>query len=173
MSKTLRLFYALMPDDVCRSALTRLQFDLPGAKTRYRNFHVTLAFLGEQDAALLPRLQQALERVQGNYFEMQIDKRGHFAKPRVAWAGCRHEPQTLKEMQAALVADLRQMGVAFADHALFKPHVTLARDVDQPPPPLDFPPIIWHAKQVVLVQSVQAEDGLRYDVLASHWLKKN
>ncbi len=172
MSNKLRLFYALWPDDVCRSALARLQFDLAGSKTRYRNFHVTLAFLGEQDAAALPLLQQVLERITTPCFEMQIDRRGHFARPRVSWAGCRQEAPALMQMQAALVADLRQQGIQFADRALFNPHVTLARDTDSAPPPLDVTPITWHAKQVALVQSVQAEDGLRYDVLASHWLKK-
>ncbi len=172
MSQQIRLFFALWPDDMTRSALARLQFDLTGSKTRYRNFHITLAFLGEQDVDVLPKLEEVLAKLEGSSMHLQIDKRAHFARNRIAWAGMRDNCAELHSLQANLVASLREQNIHFADNAIFKPHFTLAREADAPPA-MEFAPIAWHAKQVALVQSLDTADGLQYDVLASHWLKRS
>ncbi len=172
MSKQLRLFFALWPDDMTRSALARLQFDLTGNKTRYRNFHITLAFLGEQAVEVLPKLEDVLAKLDGPSMHLQIDKRAHFARNKIAWAGMRDKCEELHTLQANLVAALRTQGIQFADNAIFKPHFTLAREADAPAA-MEFAPIAWHAKQVALVQSLDTAEGLQYDVLASHWLKRS
>ena len=171
MSNPLRLFFALWPDDVTRSALARLQFDLTGQKALFRNLHVTLAFLGEQDASLLPVLQEVLTQLDANSMQLEIDRRGHFSRNRIAWAGMQHPPLELTQLQENLVLALRAKQISFADNAIFKPHITLAREADAPPA-LQFPAIHWHVKHVALVQSLNTADGLQYDVLASKWLKK-
>lgn len=172
MNKQIRLFFALWPDDMTRSALARLQFDLSGSKTRYRNFHVTLAFLGEQDIEVLPVLEDVLAALDAPSMHLMIDRRGQFSRQKIAWAGMKQSDATLEKLQSDIVTALRTKQISFADNAIFKPHITLARESAEPPE-LDFPAIAWHAKQVALVQSLETPDGLQYDVLASHWLKRN
>lgn len=169
--KQCRLFYALWPDEVTRSALARLQFELHGNKTRFRNFHITLAFLGDQDAGLLPVLQSILGQLEGNEMSLKIDQLGHFPRNRIAWAGMKQPPAELIRLQAMLTEKLTQNQIRFESRALFKPHLTLARDAEAPAQQ-EFAPIIWHAKQVTLMQSVLQDDGPHYQVLASHWLAR-
>lgn len=169
--KQCRLFYALWPDDVTRSALARLQFELHGNKTRYRNFHVTLAFLGDQEPTLLPTLQGILAQLDGSEMSLQIDKLGYFPRNRIGWAGMSQPSDALNRLQVLLTEKLKENQVRFESRALFKPHLTLVRDADAPAV-VEFAPIIWHAKQVTLVQSVLQDDGPHYQVLASHWLQR-
>lgn len=169
--KHLRLFYALWPDDTTRAALARLQFDLHGNKTRYRNFHITLAFLGDQPESVLPALQTLLTHIEDKEMTLTLDRLGHFPRNRIAWAGMHDAPAALMQLQAGLTRQLAQRQVMFESRALFRPHITLAREAAAPAEHA-FTPIVWQAKQVALVQSLMAEDGLRYQVLASHWLKR-
>ena len=169
--KQRRLFFALWPDDTTRSALARLQFELHGNKTRYRNFHITLAFLGDQSETMLPELQNILAHLSGMEMVLQLDRIGYFARQRIAWAGMTQEPPGLKRLQTDLTAQLSGHHVQFESRAVFRPHITLVRDADDPGA-MDFPPIVWHAKQVTLMQSLVQDDGLHYQVLASHWLQR-
>ncbi len=169
--KQRRLFYALWPDEITRSALARVQFELHGNKTRYRNFHITLAFLGDQPEAMLPELQTILTQLDGSEMNLELNRVGYFARQRIAWAGMRQEPPALKQLQTDLTAQLSGHHVRFESRALFRPHITLVRDADDPGM-VEFPPIVWHAKQVTLMQSETLEDGLQYKVLASHWLQR-
>jgi 2'-5' RNA ligase len=169
--KQCRLFFALWPDEATRAALARLQFNLHGNKTRYRNFHITLAFLGDQPAEVLPQLQSILTHFTSPEMTLTLDKLGHFPRNRIAWAGMSAAPDALVDLQADLTQQLAGHHVAFESRALFRPHITLVRDSDAPPD-IAFEPIIWHAKQVALVQSSNEQEGMAYNVLASQWLKK-
>ena len=169
--KQRRLFFALWPDEITRSALARVQFELHGNKTRYRNFHITLAFLGDQPETMLPELQTILTQLDGAEMYLELDRIGYFARQRIAWAGMTREPPALKQLQTRLTAQLSTHHVQFESRAVFRPHITLVRDADAPGT-AEFPPIVWHAKQVTLMQSLMQEDGLQYQVLASHWLQR-
>src|SRR5437667_76833 len=61
--RKLRLFYALWPDAATRAALTRLQLAVRGRNMRPENFHLTLAFLGEQPIRSLARNAQPPEEL--------------------------------------------------------------------------------------------------------------
>lgn len=170
-SKQHRLFYALWPDEVTRSALVRLQFSLQGNKIRYRNFHITLAFLGDQDENLLPMLKSILMDLDGPEMRLQIDQLGYFSRQRIAFAGMKKSSEELNRLQATLTKELSAHKLKFESRALFRPHLTLAREADNPVI-FKFEPIIWQAKQITLMESVTREDGLHYEVLASHWLQR-
>ena len=151
--------------------MSRLQFDLHGNKTRYRNFHITLAFLGDQPESALPQLKATLAQLDEVEMTLNIDRLGYFAKQRIAWAGMSQTHDTLNHLQTHLTASLSAQQVQFESRALFRPHITLARDAERPAQEV-FTPIIWHAKQVTLMQSISNADGLQYQVLASHWLQR-
>jgi 2'-5' RNA ligase len=165
----LRLFYALWPDEAVRDALVAWQAPLQGRRTQRANLHLTLAFLGTQPATVLPVLQKILQQLPQADIALAIDRSGHFAQRRIAWAGMRHIPPELVTLHAALDRLLEQHQIKFDRRHDFKPHITLARNADAAP---DMPatPIHWRADQVALVQSENGNAGVRYQVLASRRL---
>ncbi|HJV52736.1 MAG TPA: RNA 2',3'-cyclic phosphodiesterase [Noviherbaspirillum sp.] len=160
----LRLFYALWPDDLTRGELRRLQQSIHGRKTSYANLHITLAFLGQQPATLLPALKDILMHLPRTALSLTLDRIGYFSRNRIAWAGMHAVPDALPGLQQSLAQALTQNGIAFDSQLRFKPHITLARDAA---PPLDivFDPIAWQANHVALVQSVMKPEGSTYQVL--------
>lgn len=165
-SSSLRLFFALWPDDATRSALLRLQAMMQGQLTRYENLHVTLAFLGQQPAALLPDLKQILERLPRADITLTLDRIGYFTRKRIAWAGTHDVPENLLRLHQQLANALAALGLPPDTREDFKPHVTLARDA-APPSDTAFTPIVWHVNRIALVKSETLSTGVCYKVLAS------
>lgn len=161
-TRSLRLFYALWPDDATRAALAQLQTTMRGRKTRYQNLHMTLAFLGEQPSTLLPVLKEILTDLPREEIPLVLDRIGYFTKKRIAWAGMHQVPDTLISLPERLAAELAKHGISCPSD--FKPHVTLARDA-QAPADIPFAPIRWAANKIVLVQSTTDADGVCYRVL--------
>ena len=164
-----RLFYALWPDETVRNALVALQADLPGRLTLRDNLHLTLAFLGSQSATLLPALGTILNQLPASGILLTLDNVGCFTRRGIVWTGMRQTPLALTTLQVQLDGLLVQHGIAFDRQPAFKPHVTLARHATAAPQ-VSFEPIHWQADQVVLVQSVNEENIVRYRVLASRRL---
>jgi RNA 2',3'-cyclic 3'-phosphodiesterase len=168
--ESLRLFFALWPDDATRTALLALQAAMRGRLVPYDNLHLTLAFLGQQQAAALPALKDVLAHVPPSPLQLTLDRAGYFTRNRVVWVGMHDTPDALLTLQQELIQDLQRHAVAFRQEHGFKPHVTLARDAALPAD-LVFTPIVWHAREIALVQSVTDADGTRYSVLASRSLE--
>lgn len=162
---SMRLFYALWPDDDTRAALMGLQTMLRGRIIPHHNLHITLAFLGSQAASAQPTLEHILNRLPPAALTLQIDRISYFNRNRIAWAGMHAAPQPLLDLQRQLVQALAEHDIAFDDKGSFKPHVTLARDAE-PPPDTFFAPFTWQANQVALVQSKTGPGGADYTVLA-------
>jgi len=166
---SMRLFYALWPDEPTREALARLQSTFQGRLTKRENLHLTLAFLGQQPVALLPDLSELLKDLPAGSISLTIDRAGYFQNQGIAWAGMHAPPHALLNLQRALTEKLKQHGIGFDANDSFKPHVTLARST-LPPDDALFEPILWKACQVTLVQSANGAAGVVYQVLASRFL---
>lgn len=164
-SGSLRLFFALWPDDSTRNALRALQGSMQGRLTSYTNLHVTLAFLGQQTATLLPALKEVLARLPRTEIMLTLDRVGYFPRNRIAWAGMHEVPQALLDLHRSLIDALAGHEVQCGDQHSYTPHVTLARDATLPPD-LIFTPIQWRARHVALVQSDTRQEGVHYEVLA-------
>jgi 2'-5' RNA ligase len=65
---------------------------------------------------------------------------------------------------------LRANGFRF-DARDYVPHITLLRNAVQAPRLLQLTPIVWHARQFALVESVRDDGGSRYRVLESWALR--
>lgn len=167
--KTLRLFFALWPDDATRTALMQVQTAMHGRLVPYGNLHLTLAFLGAQPADVLLQAEDILARLMSPPMMLTLDRVGYFPRNRVAWAGMHHMPDELKSLHDELTEALRRQGIGFDQQQNFKPHVTLARDATLAPD-ISFDPIVWHADRVTLVQSVTEASGSTYQVIASRSL---
>jgi RNA 2',3'-cyclic 3'-phosphodiesterase len=167
--ESLRLFFALWPDATTRTALMQLQADMQGRLVPYDNLHLTLAFLGQQPAALLPALKDLLMHVSATTLILTIDRLGYFPRKRIAWAGMHDVPHALLTLHQSLTEGLQRAGLVFDQQHNFKPHITLARDATLPADRV-FTPITWQAGEIALVQSTTESDNARYSVLASRSL---
>ncbi|SNS38085.1 2'-5' RNA ligase [Noviherbaspirillum humi] len=163
--ESLRLFYALWPDDNVRASLMGLQTLLQGRIVPQQNLHITLAFLGQQPAGALPALKDILRRLPKTRLGLTVDRMAYFNGNRIAWAGMHQTPEALFGLQRELARLLKEQGIACDDKGKFKPHVTLARDA-APPPDTFFTPFTWEANRVALVQSLTKAGGPVYTVLA-------
>ena len=165
-TQTMRLFYALWPDQATRAALTAWQAQVQGRKTLADNLHITLAFLGQQPIALLPALKAILKQLPPAELTLVLDRIGYFPRHRIVWAGASALPEALLSLQQTLLQALAQHGMALTDQPGFQPHVTLARDALRPPE-IALQPVIWRVRQMVLVQSSTQAQAAFYRVLAS------
>ncbi len=138
LAEQIRTFIAIELDDALRRALaeTQAQFQRERVARLVRwvapaNIHVTLKFLGDVDADMLPALERALVEARAGIapFTLTIAGAGAFPntrKPNVLWVGARGQveiatrlAQRIEEACAAL--DLSREARAFS------PHLTLGR----------------------------------------------
>jgi 2'-5' RNA ligase len=162
----------MWPDEPARAAFMRLQTPLQGRKTRYENLHLTLAFLGQQPADRLPLLASILEQLPRQPITLTVDRIGYFTRKKIAWAGIHSTPPALALLHEQLNGMLAQHAISFDDQVAFRPHITLARDAEQPDE-CPFAPFTWQCKQLALVESVTQQEGAVYRVLASSTLLQN
>lgn len=144
----MRCFVALAPSPAARAALEALMIACaqghPGARTmRAANLHLTLAFIGELDAAVADTVATALAARPVPAFDLGIDRVGEFGRARVLWAGGPDNPAL--DALAARVRDLLDDLAVPHDRRSFVPHITLLRDLQpgsgasEP----EFAPITW------------------------------
>jgi 2'-5' RNA ligase len=147
---------------------------LPGRVATPDNWHVTLRFLGDTDAAAAARLAAALaEAPLGRAFRITFDRLGAFPKPgrgRVIWLGVGAGADELAELAAGVERAVRHAGLPAADKP-FQAHLTLAR-LD---PPQDLSALVAGARpepvpvavdEVVLFRSHLGRGPARHEPLA-------
>ena len=126
------------------------------------NLHLTLAFLGEVEAAEPVRTAAAM--VVQTEFEFSLDRYGYFAPARSVWIGPQRLPAALMELQAQLWDQLAAAGFP-RESKPFRPHVTLARKSPAPRAIAPPQPLVWRVKEFALIQSETAPTGARYQRL--------
>lgn len=94
-------------------------------------WHLTLAFLGDVDAALLPDLTARLGRASGRHrpFEVALGGAGAFSRParaRVLWIGVVTGREPLTRLARSVGAGARRAKIAVDDRR-YRPHLTLGR----------------------------------------------
>lgn len=169
-NKTARVFFALWPQQEERAALAAWQEPLRqlagGRATPADRLHNTLVFLGEVEVERLEALQLAAQEVRGAAFQLVFDSAKYWGHNHIVYAAPGGVPPKLallvKELEQALLRHHFKI-----DRREYQPHVTLLRHArwrDSPLPGL--PPVVWKMRDFVLVQSVFAGQGVRYEVLA-------
>ena len=163
-----RLFFALNPGATVREAAAAVQRDC-GAEGRPvppANFHVTLAFLGMQEAEVLPRILAVAGGLDFPPCEIVLDRLGRFRRAGVLWLGASEVPQPLAEFQRALVGALLDAGIGH-DPKPWQPHLTLYRKLRTPPPTMRNVAIRWRLEGFSLVESVSVNRGVVYHDIAA------
>ena len=166
--QTVRLFFALWPDAVMRSALDQLGKQMHeqcgGRRTRAEAIHITLAFLGEVAVTRIAELQALAAQLQGDAFDFELSHSRWWRQNHIAWVA----PQTVPQALITLVSELqRQLKVAGfeVDMRAYVPHVTLLRKAYCPRPLPEMAAITWKVRDFVLVQSVMTEHGSAYEII--------
>jgi 2'-5' RNA ligase len=164
---TLRLFFALWPDDATRDALFRtgkwLHKHWGGRLMRADTLHITLAFLGATPLEQLDALVACADAVETDAFELVLDQAGYWRHNRIGWLGASEAPPQHVELVGALNTALRAAGFP-VDPRPHVPHVTLLRKSPggEVPPCI---PVRWPISEFVLVKSVTEFDGARYEIV--------
>jgi 2'-5' RNA ligase len=160
------------------STQARLQrANLPVSWVAPGAMHLTLRFLGETSAALIPNLERAMRDGLAPHSAMTLRLNGVGAfpndrRPTVVWAGVGGAVTILQRAQAGIEAALGGLGIA-PEPKPFHPHLTLGRlrrtaDREQQrlsdairalPPPA---PLEWAVERAVLFRSELRSDGPIY-----------
>ena len=164
---TLRLFFALWPDDTTRDALNRtgkwLHQHWGGRRMRDDTLHITLAFLGGTPAEQLNALVACADAVRTDAFELVLDQSGYWRHNRIGWLGASETPPQHFELVGALNAALQAAGFP-VDARPHVPHVTLLSNYAGGEMP-ECTPVVWPISEFVLVVSRAETDGAYYDVI--------
>jgi RNA 2',3'-cyclic 3'-phosphodiesterase len=133
----MRLFVAIVPPAAALDELDAVVNPLRAARpelrwTTVQDWHLTLAFLGEVGADILPELNRRLERAAARHQAQRLAIAGGGAFPgrsraRVLWAGIEAGPG-LAPLAATVAAGARRAGAPPPDEGRrYRPHLTLAR----------------------------------------------
>jgi RNA 2',3'-cyclic 3'-phosphodiesterase len=137
MPECTRTFIAIAVPEPVEQELARLQSELAAEVIGYhwtstRQFHITLAFLGDVPVSGLNEICQTVtaSTVAHDRFEVEVRGLGAFPKssrPRVVWAGVTAtNSNALNELQQSVIGSLERIGHG-PDDQRFHPHVTLGR----------------------------------------------
>jgi 2'-5' RNA ligase len=165
-AETVRLFFALWPDSNLQATLAAWakQAAGRGRAMRRENLHLTLAFLGATEAALVPDLIAIASGVRFAPIRLPLDRVGDWNHNRIIWCGASEELSVL----TSLVEDLRKQldaGRIHYDRKPFVSHVTLVRDATGLPAVPAWHPLIWEASDFALVGSTRVDGRVTYQVL--------
>lgn len=161
-----RVFFALWPDEALARQLHAIarRHAAPSARIMRRDtLHLTLAFIGDIDAAYLPAIEAVGDAVHWRRFDMTLSDFGLWRHNHILWAAPGQPPDALAAVADELAQRLGDIGIALETRA-FHPHLTLARRCAQLRPHDAPAPIQWRIREGVLVESQRDAQGARYAV---------
>lgn len=164
-----RVFFALWPDAGTRARLDALagtaHAAFGGRRMRADTLHMTLAFIGDIDAARLDLALAAADALGVQpAFSISIDQLCCWPRNRIVWCGPRVVPPALAESSRLLGERLSIAGFRL-DTRPFAAHATLLRDADCARRAPAFLPFDWDVGQIVLVEADLAPAGARYTII--------
>jgi 2'-5' RNA ligase len=165
MPDTLRLFFALWPDDETRQKLAQFsQAIQPNAfkPVPPHNFHVTLVFIGNVNKADELVIKQRAASISSEPFVIVFDQLSYWNKPKVISLTSQHPPDPLMILSESLNRAVTSCGLE-TDSKPYNPHITLVRHVSTFIE-RDCDPFVWRANSFCLVESCSEIDGVRYTV---------
>ncbi|BBA34601.1 putative 2'-5' RNA ligase [Methylocaldum marinum] len=167
--KTLRLFFALWPDEEMRASLARLVDALKQTATgkwvKPENLHITLVFLGAVNEDRIASVNEVAEGIVAQPFELRLDRIEFWKKSGIICLSPTCTPVTLQNLANALTAELKRTGFV-TENRPYRAHLTVARKGS--PGVLSSrcldDPICWSVRSFSLVESRTSRMGSLYQV---------
>jgi RNA 2',3'-cyclic 3'-phosphodiesterase len=144
-----RLFFAIWPPPESAAALEQWARGCQGRVVPAPKIHLTLAFLGEADAA---PASSAARRVSGRAHELPLEQAGYWRHNQILWAGPHETPRELAELVSQLHFNLAREKFSLEQRP-FAAHVTLLRKASPPKTQAPLPPVAWPVREFALVSS--------------------
>ena len=171
----MRLFFALWPDQGLQHAMgdwvRSAHCVCGGRKIPDEKLHVTLAFLGEVEAARYSSLVDIGSAVSAATFELSFDRIAYWRHNRIVYAAANGIPAALATLAGALTERLGGAGLPI-DRRTFMPHVTLLRDAKRAPPQAETGPLVWRVGALSLVETIRRQGKHAYQVRESWTLAR-
>jgi RNA 2',3'-cyclic 3'-phosphodiesterase len=169
--KNRRLFFALWPTDAVRAQLAAAAEAHAGLGRAIgaRNLHVTVVFLGAVPAERLDHVVEIARSTQkltlDGKFMLHLDRLEFWRRSSLVALTATQVPPELLKIVDGLRAGLRERGFQLQEHDMFRPHVTLVRDVARGPAAAAVTPVQWPVESFALVESQVGQRGSQYSVL--------
>lgn len=165
--KTLRLFFALWPDEAVRASLAQLVEALKRTNrarwVKPENLHITLAFLGRVSEDRLPLVSRVADGIVGQSFDLSLDRVECWQKSGIICLSPIRTPETLINLASTLITELSRAGFVMEKRPC-RPHLTLARKghLDCISPQVLDHPIRWDVGSFSLIESQMSRVGSTY-----------
>jgi len=128
---TRRLFFALWPDnrqrDRLRDVINSVAKTVEGVAIDRRNWHITLAFIGDFPENRVPYLLERAAEIDVEPFRLIFDRLEYWPRPKVASLCAATVPPDLQALVDALNSVLLDLGIEPEDRT-YRPHITVARN---------------------------------------------
>ncbi|ADO55173.1 RNA 2',3'-cyclic phosphodiesterase [Paenibacillus polymyxa] len=131
-----RLFTAIaLPDEHKKKLRHWVEQDLNHLSFRkwsdFRDYHVTLQFLGDVETSVIPKLEQALVHAAAEHrpFTLGMGEAGFFGRedfPRVLWRGVTGQRESLDQLHQSILRATEPLGFK-PEERPYRPHITVAR----------------------------------------------
>jgi 2'-5' RNA ligase len=161
----LRLFFALLPGVDVATQLANVAAQIPlndsGRLVSAKNYHLTVAFVGEVESARLETLRHLGQSLRAACGAVVLDSMEFWPQSRAVVAAAR-------TVSPGLLRLWRQLQNALAlPETRFRAHVTLARKVTQAPVPQAMSPILWRPTSIALIRSDTGGTESAYTVVGT------
>lgn len=175
--RRMRLFIGIVPDESTRMACTAIaeRLHTNGVYARYvdaKNYHLTLAFLGNVDMDRIEEITAAIDAIALRHalFDLSFDRIGAFPnerRPRVVFVGSRGSSPQYRALAEDVRAACEELRFTL-EHEDAVPHITVARVAKsdhRPLPMLDIEKFTARITALTLFESTPTEGATRYSVL--------
>ena len=129
---TKRLFFALWPDnrqrDRMRDFISPVARLVEGRAVDRRNWHITLAYIGDFPERRIDELLEAKSEVQVDPFRLRFDRLEFWPRPKIAALVPPIIPPELERLVEDLQGRVLAAGVNPEHQRVYRPHVTVCRN---------------------------------------------
>ena len=126
-----RIFFALWPDhrqrERLRDIISPVAKEVEGRAVDRRDWHVTLAFVGDLDVRFIPGLMDAARQVEMEPFRLRLDRLEFWPRPKVGAVVPPRVPPDMEALVGKLNSLMLDVGVEPPDR-VYRPHITVRRN---------------------------------------------
>ncbi len=127
---TKRIFFALWPDhrqrERLREMISPLAKQVEGRAVDRRDWHVTLAFIGDLDVRFIPELMESARQIEMVPFRLRLDRLEFWPRPKIAAVVPPRVPPDMEALVDQLNGLMLSAGVE-PPQRVYRPHITAVR----------------------------------------------